>query len=54
MFICMRPSVSLFRLFHMLQWSGKGSGLIDAYYFQLRAKGPIMYITPISPGKCDR
>jgi hypothetical protein len=54
MFICMRPSVSLFRLFHMLQWSGKGSGLIDAYYFQLRAKGPIVYIAPISPAKCDR
>jgi hypothetical protein len=54
MFICVRPSGSLFWLFHMLSWSQKGSGLIDAYYFQLQAKGPITYITPISPGKWDR
>jgi hypothetical protein len=33
MFIYVRPSVSLFWLFHVLRWSGKGSGLIDAYYF---------------------
>jgi hypothetical protein len=33
MFIYMRPSVTLFRMFHMLWWSMKGSGLIDAYYF---------------------
>jgi hypothetical protein len=37
----------------MLRWSEKGSGLIDAYYFQLYAKGSIAYITPISPGKWD-
>jgi hypothetical protein len=33
--------------------SGKGSGLIDAYYFQLRAKGLIVYIAPISSDKWD-
>jgi hypothetical protein len=33
MFICVRPLVSLFWLFHMLRWYGKGSGLIGAYYF---------------------
>jgi hypothetical protein len=41
MFIYARPSVSLFWLFHLLRWSGKGSGVIGAYYFQLCAKGPI-------------
>jgi hypothetical protein len=54
MFVCVRSSVSLFRLFHVLRWSGKGSSLIDAYYFQLRAKGLIAYITPISPSMWDR
>jgi hypothetical protein len=48
MFVCVRPSVTLFRTFHMLRWFGKGSGLIDAYYFQIWAKGPIAYIAPIS------
>jgi hypothetical protein len=54
MFIYAQPSVSLFWLFHMLRWSGKDSGLIGTYYFQLRAKGLITYIVPISPGKWDR
>jgi hypothetical protein len=53
MFISVWPSVSLFRLFHVLWWSGKGSSLISAYYFQLWAKGPITYIAPISPSKWD-
>jgi hypothetical protein len=51
MFVCMRPSVTLFRMFHVFWWSGKGSGLIYAYYFQIRTKGPITYITPISSNK---
>jgi hypothetical protein len=54
MFVCVRLSVTLFRMFHMLRWSEKGSGLIDTYYFYLRAKGPITYIAPISSGKWDR
>jgi hypothetical protein len=33
MFVCVVPSVSLFWLFHVLWWSRKGSGLLDAYYF---------------------
>jgi hypothetical protein len=52
-FVCVRPSVTLFQMFHMLRWSRNGSGLIGAYYFQLQAKGPIVYITPISPRKWD-
>jgi hypothetical protein len=53
MFICVRPSVTLFWMFHVLRWSGKGSGLISTYYFYLRAKGPITCIAPISPSKWD-
>jgi hypothetical protein len=29
-FVCVRPSVTLFQLFHMLRWFEKGSGLISA------------------------
>jgi hypothetical protein len=53
MFICVRPSVNLFRLFHVLRWFEKGLGLIGAYYFQLWAKGPIAYMAPINPSKWD-
>jgi hypothetical protein len=54
MFVCVRPSVTLFQMFHVLWWSGKISGLIGTYYFQLWAKAPIAYITHISSGKWDR
>jgi hypothetical protein len=54
MLVCVRPSVTLFRMFHMLRWSGKGSGLIGAYYFQIWAKGSIVYIAPINSSKWDR
>jgi hypothetical protein len=54
MFVYVWPSVSLFRLFHVLQWSGKGSGLIGDYYFYLRAKVSTAYIGPISLSKWDR
>jgi hypothetical protein len=51
MFIYVWPSISLFRLFHVLRWSRKGLGLISAYYFQFCAMGSI---APISPSKWDR
>jgi hypothetical protein len=54
MFICVRPLVTLFRMFHVLRWSEKGSGLIGAFYFQLWAKGSTTYIAPISSGKWVR
>jgi hypothetical protein len=54
MFVCVRLSVTLFWMFHVPRWSKKGSGLIGAYYFQIRDKGLITYITPISSGKWDR
>jgi hypothetical protein len=53
-FVCVRPSVILFRLFHVLRWSRKGSGMIDTYYLHFHAKGPIAYIVPISPSKWNR
>jgi hypothetical protein len=51
MFICVPLLVTLFRMFHMLRWSRKGSGLNSTYYIQIWAKGPIAYITPSSSGK---
>jgi hypothetical protein len=33
MFIGVRPSIPIFRLFHMLHWAGKGTNLIGTYYF---------------------
>jgi hypothetical protein len=53
MFICMWLSVTLFRIFHVSRWYKRGSGLIDAYYFQLWAKGPMAYTAPINSGKWD-
>jgi hypothetical protein len=54
MLICVRQSVSLLGLFHMLRWSWKGSSLIGPYYFHLWAKGPIVYIVPIRPDRWVR
>jgi hypothetical protein len=54
MFVCVRSLVTLFWMFHVQRWSEKGSSLIDVYYFQIRAKGLIMYIAPISSDKWDR
>jgi hypothetical protein len=53
MFICVRASVTLLRLFHTLRWVGKGTNPIGTYYFHLQAKGPAVYITAITPGKWD-
>jgi hypothetical protein len=54
MFVDVRLSAPLFWLFHVMHWAGKGMNLIRPYYFQLRAKGPVVYITTVSPGKWDR
>jgi hypothetical protein len=54
MFVCVQPSVTLFWMFHVLRWFMKGSGLIGSYYFQIRGKGPIAHIAPISSSKWDR
>jgi hypothetical protein len=50
MFVCVRPSISLFQLSHVLWWFRKGSGLIGAYYFQPQAKSLIVYIVPTNCG----
>jgi hypothetical protein len=54
MFVFVRPSITLFQMFHVLWWSGKGSDLIGAYDFHIWVKGPITYIAPISSSKWDR
>jgi hypothetical protein len=54
MFVGVRLSAPLFWLFHVLHWAGKGMNLIRPYYFQLRAKGSVVYIAAVSPGKWDR
>jgi hypothetical protein len=53
MFICVRPSVTLFRLFHTLRWARKVMNPISTYYFQLRAKPPVVYIAAITLSKWD-
>jgi hypothetical protein len=35
LFVCVRPLVSLFRLFHTLRCAAKGTNPIHTYYFQL-------------------
>jgi hypothetical protein len=35
MFIGVRPTIHLFRLFHVLHWVEKGMNPIDKYFFQL-------------------
>jgi hypothetical protein len=54
MFIGVRPTIPLFRLFHVLHWVEKGMNPIDKYYFQLWAWGSVAYIVAISTGKWDR
>jgi hypothetical protein len=49
-----RPSVRLFRLYHVLRSVGRHAGRIDGYYIQHRVKGPAQYIAAINPGKWDR
>jgi hypothetical protein len=53
MFVYVWLSVTLLCMFHVLWWFEKGSGPIGTYYFQIRAKGPIMYVAPISSDKWD-
>jgi hypothetical protein len=54
MSVGVRPSIPLFRLFHVLHWVGKGMNPIGTYYFQLRARGPVAYVVVVSLGKWDR
>jgi hypothetical protein len=51
MYMSVRPSMRLFRLFHVLRSSRKRVSPINGYYFQHRTKGLAMYITALTPGK---
>jgi hypothetical protein len=54
MFFGVRPSVYLFRLYHMLCSTGHDAGQISGFYFQHRVRDPVLYIVAVSPGKWDR
>jgi hypothetical protein len=54
MYVGVRPSVRLFRLYHMLRSASRDAGPISGYYFQHRVKGPAPYISTITPRKWDR
>jgi hypothetical protein len=52
-FMGMRPSVCLFRRFHVLRAVSKYPPRIDGYYFQRWIKDPSKYIAALSPGRWD-
>jgi hypothetical protein len=52
-YVGVQPSVRLFRLFHVLRYSRKRASPIGGYYFQHRTKGPVVYITALTPSKWD-
>jgi hypothetical protein len=54
MYIGVRPSVRLFRLYHVLRSFERDAGPLDSYYFQHRVKGPAPYIATLNPNKWDR
>jgi hypothetical protein len=54
MFICVRPSVGLFRIFHMLRSSRMSPTHLSTYYFQLRSKGQVTYIVSLTPSKWEQ
>jgi hypothetical protein len=53
MYVCVRPSVHLFRCLHVLRSSRRKSIPLGRYYFQHQTKGPSVYITALSPSKWD-
>jgi hypothetical protein len=53
MYVGVRPSMHLFRLFHVLRSSERSAYPLGGYYFQHRTKGSAVYITAISSGKWD-
>jgi hypothetical protein len=54
MYVGMRPSVRLFRLFFTLRTTGRSLGHLGGYYFQHRGKSSATYISPFALGKWDR
>jgi hypothetical protein len=54
MYMCVWPSMRLFRRFHVLRSSMRNPAPLGGYYSQHQTKGPPMYITALSPSKWDR
>jgi hypothetical protein len=48
MFISVRLSIPLFRLFHVLRWARKGTKPINTYYFQLRARAQLCMLRQLA------
>jgi heme/copper-type cytochrome/quinol oxidase subunit 1 len=49
MYVGVRPSVRLFRLFFVLWTTGRSSVHLGAYYFKHRGKSSATYISPFAP-----
>jgi hypothetical protein len=54
MFVGVRPSVRLFRCFHVMRPVNKQPPCLSGYYFQQRTKGPSKYIAALSPDRWER
>jgi hypothetical protein len=53
MYVGVRPSVCLFRLFHVLCSFAERASPLYGYYFQHRSRGSAVYITALTPGEWD-
>jgi hypothetical protein len=54
MFVAVRPSVRLFRWFHVLRLVNRQPPSLDGYYFQHQTKGSSKYLAALSPGRWER
>jgi hypothetical protein len=53
MYVGVRQSMRLFRLYHALRSIGRDMGPISGFYFQHKVKSPAPYIIAISPNKWE-
>jgi hypothetical protein len=49
-----RPSVRLFRWFHVLRPMNRQPPCLGSYYFQHQMKGSLKYLTALSPSRWER
>jgi hypothetical protein len=54
MFVAVRPSVRLFRWFHVLRLVNRQPPSLDGYYFQHQMKGSSKYLAALSPDRWER
>jgi hypothetical protein len=54
MFVAVRPSMRLFRWFHVLRLVNRQPPSLDGYYFQHQMKGSSMYLAALSPDWWER